>query len=137
MQSVTNCVIDSSIAPTILGWIKAGRGVKVWECADLSSGKVGHRMFTPGDTETSPHWSYTLAGMLDTATAKVETFTPRETFNGTAKRRYWGMDLSDASRAKAERLKREVEVYFFTIQYDWGRTYCKVDIGTMALSPLI
>ena len=137
MQSVTNCVIDSSIAPTILGWIKAGRGVKVWECADLSSGKVGHRMFTPGDTETSPHLSYTLAGTLDTATAKVETFTPRETFNGTAKRRYWGMDLSDASRAKAERLKREVEVYFFTIQYDWGRTYCKVDIGTMALSPLI
>jgi len=39
----------------VRAWLKAGRGVKVWGCHDLS--RAGLLMFTPGDVDGKPHWS--------------------------------------------------------------------------------
>lgn len=128
--------IDSAIAPKLREWFKAGRGVRVWECQDLSSGQVGQKQYTPGDITTAPHWSMADRGIVDPDDVEVETFTIRTQFRGMAKRRYWGMDVSDATRAKADRLthKDSSEVWCYTIGYDYGRTFSDVQIGTMVRS---
>lgn len=132
MQTLETPVkIDASIAPKLREWFANGRGVRVWRNADLSSGNVGKLVFTPGDVETAPHWQYANAGTIDPAQVTVETFTPRMAFNGAAKRRYWGMDVSDASRAKATRLTQPGESWAYSIEYDYGRTFAKIEIGVM------
>jgi hypothetical protein len=128
-------VVDASIAPKLREWFSAGRGVRVWCNADLSSGNVGHQMFTPADNRTAPSWRYVDAGAILPADIAVETFTPRTSFNGCAKCRYWGMDVSDATRAKARRLTRPGETWNYTIERDYGRTFARVSIGTMVSAP--
>lgn len=131
--------VDSSIVPKLAEWFRAGRGVRVWENHDLSSGNVGHKVYTPADnsSESRPGWQYQDMGAILPADLVVETFTPHLTFEGTAKRRYWGMDVSDATRAKADRLadKNGGESWCFTFRYDYGRTVPIVQIGRMVETP--
>ena len=129
--------VDSTIVPKLREWIDAGRGVRAWENQDLSSGNVGRLTFTPADVTTSPHWSLVDRGPVDPASIIVETFSPRLEFSGMAKRRYWGMDVSDSTRAKADRLKVEGESWYYTIERDYGRTFVKVSIGRMVESSFI
>lgn len=133
MVDTLKITIDSTIAPKLREWFKAGRGVRVWENQDLSSGRVGHQQYTPGDIVTAPHWSMADRGTVNPEDITIETFTIRARFRGMAKRRYWGMDVSDATRAKADRLTRKDigEVWVYTIGYDYGRTFADVQIGTM------
>lgn len=127
--------IDSSIVAKLSEWFAAGRGVRVWENADLSSGNVGHKSFTPADSAERPGWQYQDMGAILPADIIVETFTPRLTFEGVAKRRYWGMDVSDATRNKAKRLTGAGETWVFTFRYDYGRTIPVVEIGRMVETP--
>ena len=136
MNATNQVKVDASVVSKLREWFSAGRGVRVWENADLSSGKVGHKAFTPADVRTAPHWSYVDKGEILPQDVVVETFTPRITFNGGVKRRFWGMDVSDATRAKVEKLKGENETWVFTVEYDYGRTRGKVEIGHMVESPL-
>ena len=50
--------IDETIADKVREWLRAGRGVAVWQNADLGSASVGSLAFTPGDETGSPHWRY-------------------------------------------------------------------------------
>lgn len=134
-STATKITVDASVVSKLTEWFAAGRGVRVWRNADLSSGRVGHMQFTPADNHTAPHWSYTDAGAILPQDITVETFTPRISFNGTSKRRYWGMDVSDATRGKADRLKLAGESWVYTIKYDYGRTFAQVEIGCMVESP--
>ena len=131
--------VDSSIAPKLREWFAAGRGVRVWENVDLSGGNVGHTMFTPADNTTAPNWRYVDKGAILPQDVVVETFTPRHEFKGTCKRRFWGMDVSDATRAKADRLtdKAAGESWVYSVEYDYGRTYAKVEIGRMVEAPMV
>lgn len=127
--------VDSSIVPKLAEWFRAGRGVRVWENHDLSSGNVGHKVYTPADSTERPGWQYQDCGAILPADIVVQTFTPRHTFDGTAKRRYWGMDVSDATRRKADRLtNKPEESWVYTIEYDYGRTFVRVQIGRMVES---
>ena len=134
-MATTTTKIDSSIAPKLAEWFAAGRGVRVWGNQDLSSGKVGQQTFTPADVHTAPHWSVVDRGAILPQDIIVQTFTPRTSFKGTCKRRFWGMDVFDASRAKATRMVGEGESWHYTIGYDYGRTFATIEIGRMVESP--
>lgn len=135
METAKAIKVDVSVVAKLREWFDAGRGVRVWRNADLSGGSVGHMQFTPADNKTAPHWSYVDEGAILPQDITVETFTPRVSFNGAVKRRYWGMDVSDATRRKADKMKQEGETWVFTIEYDYGRTSAKVEIGRMVESP--
>lgn len=49
------CLADSD---KVRVWFKTGRGLRVWQSADLGAGRAD--MLTPGDCETSPHWAYPI-----------------------------------------------------------------------------
>ncbi len=134
MNATRTIKVDASIVPKLAEWFAAGRGVRVWENQDLGGGNVGHKTFTPADVHTAPNWRYVDTGAILPQDIVVETFTPRESFKGTVKRKYWGMDASDASRAKAQRLTREGETWTYTIGYDYGRTFTTIEIGQMVES---
>ncbi len=136
METIKPIKVDAGIAPKLREWFGAGRGVRVWTNADLSGGNVGHQMFTPADVRTAPNWRYTDGGALLPADVVVETFTPRETFDGVCRRKYWGMDVSDATRNKADRLKQSGETWIYEIVCDYGRTFARIQIGKMVESAL-
>lgn len=130
----TKTGIDSSIAPKLVEWFKAGRGVRKWVSAEIGNPRPDQ--FTPGDVETPPHWAYPVADsqLLTPDMLELETFTPRIAYNGKLAKSYWGLHLSKTSEAKARRLCQPGETWNW-IYKNYG--VCEVQIGKLVRSPFI
>lgn len=133
-DTVERVTVDSAIADKLLGWIGAGRGVRRWVSEEI--GNTRPDMFTPADNETPPHWAYPLTSsqVLDPALVDAEQLVERARFRGRLKRFYWGTWLAPATEAKAQRLCRDGESFWW--EYD-GYGLANVFIGPKIVSPLI
>jgi len=95
--------VDPAVAATMREWFAAGRGVRRWENAEIGSGRPSH-IFTPGDRTDQPDWRYTESEIVTESDIVIRETDPIETFRGRFKARYFGPDVADATRRKADRL---------------------------------
>ena len=98
-------VIGSQSVETFREWFATGRGVKVWSNLEIASGH-SQQVFTPGDKPT-PGWRYGNPVDLAPNDITVEHSEVLETFRGRFKARYWGPDVADQTRGKAQRLAKQ------------------------------
>ncbi len=50
------CIQDAETAQKVIGWVRAGRGLRVWKSHDIGAGRPD--LLMPGDVEEKPHWAY-------------------------------------------------------------------------------
>ena len=96
-------IIDSQHADKFRQWFATRGGVTRWENLELASGH-SREVFTPGDVTTAPSWRYGHPQAVNATTVQVNTPVVLTSFRGRFKARYWGPDVGDATRTKAERL---------------------------------
>lgn len=96
-------IIDAEHADKFRLWFKERSGVTRWTNLEIASGHP-REVFTPGDVKTAPGWRYGNPQAVLPSDVQVNTPTILHTFRGRGKARYWGPDVSDATRTKADRL---------------------------------
>lgn len=137
--TTTRIVVDSSIADKLREWFSAGRGVRRWTDKEIGSATRRPDVFTPADIDpVAPHWAYGSADQFELVEASaidVETFQERTRYACALKAYYWGLGLTKASEAKAKRMLRAGERFYWIYDENTGKPV--VVIGSSVIKPLV
>lgn len=126
--------VDETVFRKLAEWHHKGRGIRRWSNLEIGGCGAQH-VFTPGGVD-KPGWRYGESELVDFNSLLVSVFVPRLTFNGRVAKHYWGRDLADVSRKKAERLQQPGETYFFTFDIvGYCSPIARVEIGTEKVIP--
>ncbi len=112
MNAVAEFVrLDAAIEPKVREWIDSGRGLLAWENQEIGSSAAQY-VYTPAITNgrqtDKPVWRYGNPQTVDVDRIVFVDVQVIQTFRAGLKRFYWGMWLTDASEAKAERLLAKI-----------------------------
>ena len=102
-----NVTIDAEHEEKVCAWITAGRGIIVWRNQEIGGG-AANEVYTPGDVGT-PHWRYGDPDPVDLASLRINHLEILVQFRGRFKARYWGPDVADSTRKKADRITAKHE----------------------------
>lgn len=113
---IENEIIDAEHEAKFREWFRARGGVLRWANAEIASSHPMH-MYSPALTEQgssypSPNWRYTSSEPVDPNTLQIEHAIVLKEWDGKTVAKYWGLDLTDASKAKAERVAKSLSAEF-------------------------
>lgn len=119
----TTHTIDHTIAPKLLEWFNAGRGVTCWHLLEIGTDRA-RQIFAPADPTTAPnnlapHWAYGNPEQVTMSMLNVDMSEEVETFTGRFKRMYWGPYVQPGTerRAQARCVKHGLDKDSWTFEY--------------------